>query len=126
MIGALLAGNTHHIEQRLRSDGFIKPGKTLEVDKLIDYMSPFTEPARHETFSFSPEWLRAEFTRNNDPRNPDFAVALKLNMPAELLFTHRVWLGVVGVLSGLRANVPVRPELLKHLPGFATALAETN
>ena len=123
LIGALLAGDPEQIERRLRRDRFIKPGKTLEVNKLIDYMSPFTEPARHDTFAFTPEWLHTEFTRTNDPRNPDFAVAMKLNMPAELLFTHRVWLGVVGVLSGLRATVPVRPELMDHLPGFAAAMA---
>ena len=44
-------------------------------------------------------------------------------MPAEQLFTHRVWLGLVGVLSGLDATVVVRPELEAHLPGFAAAVA---
>jgi hypothetical protein len=31
-----------------------------------------------------------------------------------------VWLGVVGVLCQLEAEVPVRDELTALLPGFAT------
>jgi hypothetical protein len=88
------------------------------VTKLRDYLAPFTAPARHERFHFSRDWLRSQFARINDPRNPDFAVALQLTMPAEHLFTHRVWLGCVGVLSQLDATVPVRGELLCWLPGY--------
>ncbi|HRY08735.1 MAG: AarF/ABC1/UbiB kinase family protein [Actinobacteria bacterium] len=119
LIAGMLAGDTAAVERRLREDGFIKPGKHLEVDKLADYLAPFTEPARHETFAYSREWLRGTFGKVNDPRNPDFAVALQMNMPAEQLFTHRVWLGLVGVLSGLNARVAVRSELERFLPGFA-------
>jgi predicted unusual protein kinase regulating ubiquinone biosynthesis (AarF/ABC1/UbiB family) len=123
LIAGMLAGDDAAVERRLRADGFIRPGKHLEVDKLTDYLSPFTEPARHETFTYSREWLRGQFGRINDPRNPDFAVALQMNMPAEQLFTHRVWLGLVGVLSGLNATVAVRSELMKYLPGFAQGLS---
>jgi hypothetical protein len=118
----MLVGDAQAVERRLRQDGFIKPGRRLEVDKLAGYLRPFTEPARHETFSYSRQWLRSTFGTINDPRNPDFAVALQMNMPAEQLFTHRVWLGLVGVLSGLNATVPVRSELIRYLPGFAQGL----
>jgi predicted unusual protein kinase regulating ubiquinone biosynthesis (AarF/ABC1/UbiB family) len=126
LIAGMLAGDSDAVERRLRDDGFIRPGRHLEVDKLADYLAPFTEPARHETFSYSREWLRGTFGKVNDPRNPDFAVALQMNMPAEQLFTHRVWLGLVGVLSGLNATVAVRSELEKYLPGFAEGLAENT
>jgi predicted unusual protein kinase regulating ubiquinone biosynthesis (AarF/ABC1/UbiB family) len=102
----------------LRAEGFVKPGRDVDADKLRDYLAPFSEPAKHDRFTFSREWLRAEFSRVNDPRNPEFAVALQLDIPAELLFTHRVWLGVIGVLSQLEATVPVRGELKRWLPGF--------
>ena len=46
-------------------------------------------------------------------------MALRLTLPPEHLFTHWVWLGVVGVLCQLDATVPVRPELRRWLPGFA-------
>ena len=43
-------------------------------------------------------------------------------MPAEHLFTHRVWLSMVGVLCSLDATVPVRPVLRRWLPGFEDSL----
>ena len=122
LIAGMLVGDDGAVERRLREDGFIRPGRTLDVTKLAAYLAPFTEPARHETFTYSREWLRSTFGTINDPRNPDFAVALQMNMPAEQLFTHRVWLGLVGVLSGLNATVAVRSELINHLPGFADGL----
>jgi hypothetical protein len=119
---AVLSGDVtddDEVLRRLRAHGLLRPGRTLDVRALIDYLAPFSEPAAHEHFCYSREWLAAQFGRVNDPRNPDFAVALRLNLPAEHLFTHRVWLGIVGVLSQLGACVPVRPELRRFLPGFA-------
>jgi predicted unusual protein kinase regulating ubiquinone biosynthesis (AarF/ABC1/UbiB family) len=122
LIGAMLAGDGDAVERRLRTDGFLKPRAEIDIAKLVDYLGPFSEPAAHDRFHYSRTWLRTQFERAHDPRNPDFTVALKLNLPPEQLFTHRLWLGVVGVLCGLGATVPVRSELVAHLPGFAAAL----
>lgn len=107
------------IRTGLVAEGFVRPGSTVDAVKLRDYLAPFTEPSRHDVFTFTPEWLRAQFGRLGDPRNPDFAVALHLAMPPEQLFTHRVWLGIVGVLCQLRATIPVRGEVERWLPGLA-------
>jgi predicted unusual protein kinase regulating ubiquinone biosynthesis (AarF/ABC1/UbiB family) len=119
LIAALLSDDGDEVLRRLREEGFVKPGVEVDVTKLVDYMGPFTVPARHERFHFTRPWLRTEFARVNDPRNPEFGVALKLDLPAEHLFTHRVWLGMVGVLCQLEAEVPVGPVLRRWLPGFA-------
>ena len=118
LISALLSDDADEVVRRLREEHFLKPGIDIDVAKLVDYMGPFTVPARHESFRFSRDWLRSEFARVNDPRNPEFGVALKLDLPAEHLFTHRVWLGMVGVLSQLEAEVPVGPVLRRWLPDF--------
>ena len=119
LLAALLADDPDLVLRRLQEAGFVRPGARIDIGKLVDYMAPFTVPARYERFRFSREWLRSEFGRVNDPRDPDFAVALQLDMPAEHLFTHRVWLSMVGVLCQLEATVPVRPVLTRWLPGFA-------
>ncbi|HVE63990.1 MAG TPA: AarF/ABC1/UbiB kinase family protein [Mycobacteriales bacterium] len=118
LIAALLGDDPVEVLGRLTEEGFVRPGARLDVAKLVDFMSPFTVPAAHERFRFSREWLRGEFGRVNDPRNPEFSVAMQLSMPAEHLFTHRVWLGIVGVLCQLEAEVPIRAELERYLPGF--------
>lgn len=119
LLRALLGDDPDLVLARLREEGFVRPGADLDVRKLVDYMAPFSVPARHEQFRFGREWLRGEFGRVNDPRDPDFGVALQLTLPAQHLFTHRVWLGMVGVLCQLEATVPVRPVLARWLPGFA-------
>ena len=119
LLAALLGDDPDEVLRRLQEEGFVRPGASVDVAKLVDYMAPFTVPARAERFRFTRDWLRSEFARVNDPRNPEFAVALELDLPAEHLFTHRVWLGMVGVLCQLEAEVPVGPVLREHLPGFA-------
>jgi predicted unusual protein kinase regulating ubiquinone biosynthesis (AarF/ABC1/UbiB family) len=123
LISVLMRGDETQILRGLRDEGFLAPGRIIDARKLADYLSPFTEPARHEVFHFTRDWLRSEFGRVNDPRNPDFAVALQLSIPPEHLFTHRVWLGCIGVLCQLDATVRIGPELRRYLPGFAGAPA---
>lgn len=118
LLTVLRRSDTDEILAGLRDEGFVRPGATVEADKLADYLAPFTVPAGHESFTFSRAWLRSQFSRINDPRNPEFGVALQLRMPPEHLFTHRVWLGCVGVLCQLGATVAVRPEIERWLPGF--------
>jgi len=119
LIRALQSGADVEILDALRANGLLRPGVDLEVAKLRDYLAPFSEPSRHEVFSYSTAWLREQFGRVNDPRHPEFAVGLKLSIPPEQLFTFRVWLGIVGVLCRLEATVPVGAELRRWLPGFA-------
>lgn len=120
LIAALLSDDPDLVLARLREGGFVRPGP-LDVPALLDVMAPFTEPARAERFRFSRAWLRGQFARDNDPRDPDLAVAVRLTLPPEHLFTHRVWLSMVGVLCQLEAEVAVRPVLERWLPGFADA-----
>ncbi|MEI7779356.1 MAG: AarF/ABC1/UbiB kinase family protein, partial [Actinomycetes bacterium] len=47
------------------------------------------------------------------------AIGLKINLPPSYLLIHRVWLGGIGVLCQLGAQVPVRAELERWVPGFA-------
>ncbi|HSJ43824.1 MAG TPA: AarF/ABC1/UbiB kinase family protein [Euzebyales bacterium] len=118
LLTVLRRGDSEEIVAGLREEGFVRPGARVDAVKLRDYLAPFTVPAGHDTFSFSRTWLRSQFSRINDPRNPEFAVALQLTMPPEHLFTHRVWLGCVGVLCQLEATVAVRPVIERWLPGF--------
>ncbi len=118
LIQALTAGEDDDVLAALRGYGLLRPDVEIDVVKLRDYLSPFSDPARHEVFTYSQEWLRGQFARVNDPRSPEFSVGLKLSIPPEQLLTYRVWLGIVGVLSQLEATVAVRSELRRWLPGF--------
>jgi predicted unusual protein kinase regulating ubiquinone biosynthesis (AarF/ABC1/UbiB family) len=108
---ALLAG--------LREEGFILPGVKLEPQVVLDYLAPFIEPTTVERFQFSRQWMQEQFQRVNNPRDPSYTVALKLNLPPAYLLIHRTFLGSIGVLSQLGAEAPFRAILEENLPGFA-------
>ena len=103
----------------LRDEGFVKSGIELEPGDMLDYLEPLVEPARHEIFQYTRAWLRGQYQRLNNPRNKDFAIGLKFNLPPEYLLIHRVWLGCTGVLCQLDANVRTRDEINAWVPGFA-------
>ncbi|WP_193605080.1 ABC1 kinase family protein [Nocardioides dongkuii] len=108
---ALLAG--------FREEGFIKDRIQVDPELLVDYFAPFVEPTLVERFRFSREWMQTQFQRINNPRDPGFAVATRLNLPPAYLMIHRTWLGGIGVLSQLGTEAPFRAILTEMLPGFA-------
>jgi predicted unusual protein kinase regulating ubiquinone biosynthesis (AarF/ABC1/UbiB family) len=103
----------------LRQEGFVKPSITIDTNELRDYLSPFVEPARPETFTFSRSWMREQFQRLQDPRQPGSTLALRLNLPPSYLLIHRVYVGCIGVLCQLEVELPFRHILAELMPGFA-------
>jgi predicted unusual protein kinase regulating ubiquinone biosynthesis (AarF/ABC1/UbiB family) len=105
----------------LRAEGFIKPNISVDPVELRAYLGPFIEPAMHDTFKFSRSWMREQFQRIQDPRQPGSTLVLRLNLPPSYLLIHRVWVGSIGVLCQLEAELPFREMLTEALPGFAEA-----
>ena len=103
----------------LRAEGFIKDRVRVDPAQVLDYLAPFVEPTKVERFQFSRQWMRTQFARVNDPRDPAYTVGLKLNLPPSYLLIHRTWLAGVGVLCQLECEAPFRQILVDSLPGFA-------
>lgn len=114
-----LDGAAEEMLDGLRDEGFVKPHIRIAPEALYDYLAPFLEPAKGETFHFSRPWMREQFSRINDPRRPGYSIGLKLNLPPSYLLIHRVWIGGINVLAQLDCEAPFRTELERWLPGFA-------
>ncbi len=125
LLRTAIHGDADEVVTGLRDEGFIKPGIKVDPQALLDYLAPFVEPAMVEEFTFSREWMRGQFARINDPRQPGYTIGLKLNMPPSYLLIHRVWLGGLAVLSQLGTTAPFRAELERWMPGFAHDDAES-
>ncbi len=121
-----LSGDAETVRAGLIEQGFLKPHISVDADRLLGYLAPFIEPARHDTFHYSRQWLRSLAAQVRDPRNPDFAIGLKLNLPPEYALIHRVWIGATGVTCQLDAEVPVRAEIERWVPGFAQPSPRTS
>ncbi len=118
LLRVAMNNDAQEVLEGLRHEGFVKRDITLDAQVLLDYLSPLVEPARHEVFHYNRDWLRGQFTRLRDPRSEEFTVGLKLNLPPNYLLIHRVWLGGIGVLCQLDANVASRAEIERWVPGF--------
>ena len=117
------SGNADEVLEGLRAEGFVKPNIDVDAQQVLDYLEPFVEPTRHETFHFNRDWIRGEFNRINDVRSPDFSIGMKINLPPSYALIHRGWLGSIAVLCQLDANVPVLAELNEWVPGFVESSA---
>jgi predicted unusual protein kinase regulating ubiquinone biosynthesis (AarF/ABC1/UbiB family) len=125
-----LLGDAEGSLQGLRRLGFVKESIDIDAQALLDFLSPFMEPLRTDTFTFSRAWLRSMTLHLNDPRRPHFMLGLKLNLPPEYLLIHRVWLGGIGVLCQIQGEVRCRDVLDRWMPGtdlppFDLALGQT-
>ncbi|MDQ6641408.1 MAG: AarF/ABC1/UbiB kinase family protein, partial [Actinomycetota bacterium] len=112
-------GDPAQLLDGLRREGFVRPNVSIDPEQLHDYLSPFVEPAEVERFRFSREWMRGQFQRINDPREPSYTLTMKLNLPPSYMLIHRTWLGGIGVMCQLGAEAPFRAILTDLLPGFA-------
>jgi predicted unusual protein kinase regulating ubiquinone biosynthesis (AarF/ABC1/UbiB family) len=117
LLSAGLGGGADAVLEGLREIGFVRPSIDLDPDRLLDYLEPFLAPVRTDKFTFSRSWLRTVFAHINDPRQPNYAVGYKLNLPPEYLLIHRVWIGGIAVLSQLGGTVRGRDAIAAHLPG---------
>jgi predicted unusual protein kinase regulating ubiquinone biosynthesis (AarF/ABC1/UbiB family) len=112
-------GDPDELLAGLRREGFVKDKIQVDPQLVLDYLAPFVEPARGERFRFSRVWMREQFERVNNPRSPSYAIATRINLPPSYLLIHRTWLGGIGLLSQLEAEMPFRDILEQFLPGFA-------
>ncbi len=117
LLTAALNGGAEAVLAGLRDVGFVKDTIDLDPQRLLDYLEPFIAPFRHDEFTFTRAWLRGVFAHINDPRQPNYTLAYKLNLPPEYLLIHRVWGGGIGVLSQLGGTVRGRAAVNALLPG---------
>jgi predicted unusual protein kinase regulating ubiquinone biosynthesis (AarF/ABC1/UbiB family) len=106
------------VVQHLRDEGFIRPNIRVRAEDLKAYLGPFVDPARDETFRFSRDYMRAQLQRAQNLNAPEMQVAFRLNLPPAYLLIHRTFVGAVGVLCQLEAEVPFRQILEDWMPGF--------
>ncbi len=123
-----LEGSAQQVLDGLRDIGFIRSSIDLDPDRLLDYLEPFMAPFREDEFTFSRDWLRGVFAHINDPRQPNYAVGYKLNLPPEYLLIHRVWGWVqhsacpVASSRGLHGARPRGSLSTRSSPGVPSSL----
>jgi len=114
-----LDGRADDVLAGLREEGFIPEGFTPDPQALLDYLTPFAEPLRNDTFHFTRKWMQAQAARMSNLSSEESKLARNLNLPPSYLMIHRVTFGSIGVLCQLDATAPFREIVLRWQPGFA-------
>jgi predicted unusual protein kinase regulating ubiquinone biosynthesis (AarF/ABC1/UbiB family) len=121
LLGIALTDDYAAAEPLLREAGFIRPGIKVTPEDLGAYLGPFMEPARTPTYRFSRQFLRNQSARLSDPRNQGSTMVFRLNLPPSYMLIHRTWIGSIGVLCQLGAEIPFRQILEESIPGFSSS-----
>ncbi|MCK0091047.1 AarF/ABC1/UbiB kinase family protein [Rhodococcus sp. HNM0563] len=106
------------LTQLLYDNKFVLPGRTVTDREIADYLRPFTDPIRTESFHFTRSWLQQVAGVATDFSGPQFRTARTLNLPPEYLSIFRVLLGSVGICAQLDAYAPYMRILTEWMPGF--------
>lgn len=109
----------------LRSEGFIPSDLEITADGIAEFLAPYADPLRSETFHFTRKWLLRASGQALDPRGTNFQTGRMLSLPPRYLMLFRVLLGVVGICSQMEARAPYR-AIMDHWtadPAAATAPA---
>lgn len=110
------SGDADLVTEGLRAEGFIaRNAGQVNPAELLDYLSPFLEPAEAEEFHFTREWMQTEFKRVGDAKSHG-TVLQQLNLPPSYALIHRVWLGGIAVLSQLDVRARFSAILDDYLP----------
>ncbi len=99
--------------------GLIASGAT-DPGALLAIVDPWLEPLRRQRFHFRRPWLQREVRRWSDPRSAGARLQRKVRIPPKHMLVQRVAFGLLGVLTSLDATVPVRAEIERWIPDFAS------
>lgn len=112
-----MSGDARSTIAALREEGILT--RDVDPELVLDYLSPFVEPAGVSEFHFDRGWMQEQFRRANSDSAAAQEFAKAFNLPASYLLLHRVWLGGIAVLCQLDITANFSRVLDEFLPGFA-------
>ncbi|MFI1915966.1 ABC1 kinase family protein [Nocardia sp. NPDC020380] len=123
MVALEVDGRYDELTQLLHDNGWVIPGKTLTHQEIQDYLRPFTDPIKTETFHFTRKWMQRVAGKATDITNQDMMkTARAMQLPAEHVMIFRVLGGSVGICAQLDAEVPFMKLMKDWVPGYAETL----
>jgi predicted unusual protein kinase regulating ubiquinone biosynthesis (AarF/ABC1/UbiB family) len=102
----------------LNANHFVIPGRTVTAREIDDYLRPFTDPIKKDSFHFNRKWLSRAAGSATEFDSQQFRTARAMSLPPKYLMIFRVLLGSVGICAQLDAEAPYMKIMHDYLPGF--------
>ncbi|MDN5725710.1 MAG: AarF/ABC1/UbiB kinase family protein [Propionibacteriales bacterium] len=115
LLSLALGDDAGTVAAGLRTEGFVDV--SVDAQTLLEFLSPFVEPARRPNFHFSRAWLRSEYERVRASSGRS-DIGSQINLPPDYLLVHRVWMGGIAVLAQLDVHADFGAVLTEFLPGY--------
>ncbi|WP_227996206.1 ABC1 kinase family protein [Nocardia australiensis] len=106
------------LTQLLYDHGWVIPGRTVTDQEIADYLRPFTDPIRTDSFHFTRKWMQRVAGKASDLGSAEMKTARALQLPAQYVMIFRVLGGSVGILAQLDAELPFMQLVKTWMPGF--------
>ncbi|WP_054814978.1 ABC1 kinase family protein [Nocardia arizonensis] len=118
MLRLAVAEKFEELTELLYDHGWVIPGRTITHQEIADYLRPFTDPIRTESFHFTRKWMQRVAGKASDLSSAEMKTARALQLPAEYVMIFRVLGGSVGILAQLDAEIPFMQLANTWLPGM--------
>ncbi|WP_280495451.1 ABC1 kinase family protein [Nocardia asiatica] len=106
------------LTELLYDHGWVIPGRVVTEEEIADYLRPFTDPIRTDSFHFTRRWMQRVAGKASEFSSPEMKTARALQLPAEYVMIFRVLGGSVGILAQLDAELPFMRLVRTWMPGF--------
>ncbi|MEV0343380.1 AarF/UbiB family protein [Nocardia sp. NPDC050713] len=106
------------LTQLMYDNGWVIPGRTVTHKEIADYLRPFADPIKTDSFHFTRRWMQRVAGKATDFTSAEMKTARALQLPAEHVMIFRVLGGSVGILAQLDAEVPFMQLAATWLPGL--------
>ncbi len=102
----------------MKENGWVIPGRTVTEQEIADYLRPFSDPIRTDSFHFTRRWMQRVAGKATDFSSAEMKTARALQLPADYVMIFRVLGGSVGILAQLDAEIPFMQLAYTWLPGL--------
>jgi len=100
-------------------NGWVIPGKTVTGEEIANFLRPFTDPIRTETFHFTRKWMQRVAGKATDVTSAEMRTSWSLQLPPEHSMVFRVLMGSIGICAQLDAEMPFMKLMQDWVPGYA-------
>ncbi|MFF0491853.1 ABC1 kinase family protein [Nocardia sp. NPDC004068] len=119
MVALAVEDRYEELTTLMYENGFVLPGKTVSHQEIADFLRPFADPIRTETFHFTRRWMQRVAGKATDIGSPEMKTSWSLQLPPEHAMVFRVLMGSIGICAQLDAEVPFMRLMQDWVPGYA-------
>ncbi|NKY86833.1 AarF/ABC1/UbiB kinase family protein [Nocardia veterana] len=118
MVALAVEDRFEELTELMYSNGWVIPGRKVTHAEIADYLRPFTDPIRTDSFHFTRRWMQRVAGKATDMSRPEMKTGMSLQLPAEHIMVFRVLMGSIGICAQLDAEVPFMKLMRDWVPGY--------